>query len=249
MPTEEFWDLYYNAWGYDPDQFAGYANGVIYLWSGNGLWARRLVNGEYLWGRSPAQSPRSSTAVASPVVGPVSPTASPKASDDDVRFIKKIAIDSGLVLVSLTNGHIWALDASTGDIRWDFDSERDSIGVPTVVDHVAYCGGASILALELLEQPVIRWRKEIQGRVLGVDGSHVFIGVATRSGGEIRALAVKTGRNTGGHLGSLGGTQIYGNTSSSTILEVSSIKFTTFTVVLNPKARLRGIRPWRFFLC
>lgn len=236
MPANEFWNLSYSAWGYDPDQFAGYANGVIYLWSNDGIWARKLVNGEFLWSRSPAQTTEPSTSVATPEVGPAIPIASPEAVSDKVGYINRIALDSGLILVSLTNGHMWALDALTGDIRWDFDSGFDSIGVPTVVNHIAYCGGANILALEFTEQPVIRWRKEIEGSVLGVGDSHVFIGVDAQNGGEIRALTIEDGsefwRASSGSLGPYN--RSYGISSSRAILESYDYQNSrNYLVVLN----------------
>ncbi|MCO5220367.1 MAG: PQQ-binding-like beta-propeller repeat protein [Thermomicrobiales bacterium] len=195
IPRDEFGDGYY--YGYDEREIAGYLNGAIYTWSGNSLWARTLEEGQFLWGLSPTRRTM-----------PGTPEASPEAAGEEPRFSKAIAIDGELLLVTLNNGHLWALDAMTGDLRWDFDSGSEYIDVPTVVDHVAFCATSSgLMAIELGGEPAVRWTAEVNSSLLGVADGYVYIATSGAAGHEIRALTVEDGseywRTSPGVLGEI----------------------------------------------
>jgi outer membrane protein assembly factor BamB len=200
-PLGEIWRVPDGIFG----GFVGYLNDVVYTANGDDPYyaptiiaARNLLDGKLLWWL------KAPNVAATPEA-----SGTPAAEVDGVFFSSEIAIDNDLVLVTLSNGHLWALDALTGDLRWDFDSESDDIQRPTVVDHVAYFGvSGGVCAVELGDLPEIRWKTGFDGYVLGVDGGLVYVAVQAGDGQvEIRALAIEDGaefwRTTGNELGDL----------------------------------------------
>ena len=205
IPGKEFGDDPY----YGGTRIAGYLNGVMYVMNGESLSARRLKDGKELWKRSPAEiaATPSSKAITPAYVG-------------DNAFEGPVAIDNDILLMSMSNDHLWALDTKTGDFRWDIAWAAYSSRFPIVVDHVAYCNlGGDVVAVELTTPPVIRWRGDVNGDVLGVVDGLVYVGV----GDEVRALTVEDGleywRLSLGDLGYIGAT--YGVTQDGVFLASS----------------------------
>ncbi len=83
----------------------------------------------------------------------------------------------------------------TGELRWDFDSGAARLGAPTVVDRIAYCDSWNgVLAIELGDQPNLRWTADIgPWELAGVDGGYVFVVGRGSDGDEIRALTTDDG--------------------------------------------------------
>jgi outer membrane protein assembly factor BamB len=185
-----------NFGGSDAIRASAYANGVLYTLTDDSLWARQLKDGAVFWTQRSAQIVATINASPQP-----SPVATPPADGEPVTFSYFITIDNDLVLVPASNGHLWALDAGTGELRWDFDSGVDDLFSPTIVDHVAYCSTPNgVCAVELGDTPKLLWQvKETEGFVIGVEGELVYVAVSAASADgdattyEIRALTAKDG--------------------------------------------------------
>lgn len=192
-PLGELWRVPEGEIG---QEFAGYANGVIYTWNGDSLWARRLHDGEFLW----AQNPAKLRPVGTPTTALVSsPPASPAAEDVAFADVRRgFAIDGDLIVTTMSNGEVWGLDASSGALRWTFD-QAPHFRLATVVDHVAYGtatygpDGEGVVAVSLGGQPQLQWLAEIPGTVVGVESGYVFVLSGQYSRGEVRALTADTG--------------------------------------------------------
>jgi outer membrane protein assembly factor BamB len=181
----ELWRIPEEEFGSDPiwgrARVAGYLNDVIYAMNGDGLWARRLSDGAFLWAQSPAKIAASSASMATPPAGA-----------EPVSFSGPIAIDNDLLLMHATTRELWALDAATGELRWTIGGEGDLVfsSQATVVDHVAYVRlYDGVAALELSDPPVIRWQTQDSSRVLGVEDGYVYVEIDD----EIRALNIADG--------------------------------------------------------
>ena len=203
IPEEEF------GGGHPYPKVTAHLNGVIYLMSGGELFARRLKDGKLLWAQSPAK-----------IAADPSSVATTQAYVGDSAFYGPIAIDGDILLMSVSNGHLWALDTKTGEFRWDVDWRSYYSHRLTVVDHVAYGDlGGGVAAVELTSPPLIRWRGNVAGEVLGVVDGFVYVG----AGDEVRALTVEDGleywRLSLGDLGSID--EAYGVTQDGVFLTSS----------------------------
>ncbi len=184
----EVWRIPEDEFGYDPEygeaRVTGYANGVIYTMNGDGIWARRLSDGQFLWAQNPARLMETSDGLGAP-------PASPTADGEKLEFYGPIAIDDNVLLMSVSNGHLWGLDATTGDLRWDFAEDSFFDRGPTIVDHVGYFTlSEGIGAVALTDPPTLSWTSQVDGWILGAGEGIVYVAV---DGNEIRALTMENG--------------------------------------------------------
>ncbi|MGB3329350.1 MAG: PQQ-binding-like beta-propeller repeat protein [Thermomicrobiales bacterium] len=179
----ELWRLPATTFGDDPayggPRVNGYWNGVVFSMAGESVVARRLKDGTVLWEHTPAMLASAAT-----------PVAAVQAGTDRMSFYGPIAIDNDLLLMATTNGHVIALDARTGDARWDIVWKALFSSFPVIVDHVAYGTiGSGVAAIDLSGSPKMRWRTDVDAEVVGVESGYVYVVV----GDQVRALTAEDG--------------------------------------------------------
>ena len=153
---------------YGTGTLAGVSDGTAYLHNGSTVWAHDAATGEVQWrARLPtsADTVDAEGAVTSDRVyltvetanashpvyalstddGSVAWTHAVEASSDDVRanLVSAPAVHDGSVYVSARGdtATVHALDATTGDERWSYDTPADHLSAPTVGNDTVYLGG------------------------------------------------------------------------------------------------------------
>lgn len=100
-------------------------------------------------------------------------------SGEASRVVGGIAYAEGKVIFGSTDGNVYALEATTGNLVWKYPTKGMIWGAPTIFDGVCYVGSMdhNVYALDL-ENGTERWRYEATGAIvmapIAVEGQLLF---------------------------------------------------------------------------
>ncbi|MFC7002214.1 PQQ-binding-like beta-propeller repeat protein [Pseudobowmanella zhangzhouensis] len=120
-------------------------------------------------------------------------------------------MDGGLVVVNTTSGHTLALDADSGEQKWDFESEVPPLSLRGVSSPVMASGGVLTgtangkLAVVVAENGVLAWEQAVASptgateldRIADIDTKPLIIGgsvYVVSYDGTLAALDLRSGR-------------------------------------------------------
>lgn len=191
-----------------------FANGIVYFGSYDGhLYALRAKNREHLW-TFPAPPPEPDDAAAGKASdkkgdkkGAASPPAPPAPPANVGEFsYEKPFIGGGVLYASNRDGHLYAIDAKTGTMKWRFGTGVEMTSSPWVQDGVAYVGSndKEIHAISTANQKSL-WVVKTKGWVNASPILHKGVLYCGSDDGKLRAIDPKTGKvkwayDTGGEI-------------------------------------------------
>jgi outer membrane protein assembly factor BamB len=98
-------------------------------------------------------------------VVPPPPDATPESGNRNPWIRNGAAVADGLVYFGNGEGHFYALDAATGEVRWEFDTGRTGYPNVVVMDGVAYMvTHGNVYALDAVSGSII-WHVEVDGGI------------------------------------------------------------------------------------
>jgi outer membrane protein assembly factor BamB len=180
-----------------------YSNGLVIIGSyDKHLYALKAKTGEPRWVFPPhrqAPAPSAAKGKAPPPPPPADPSEERLVPTGEFSYAKPLVVN-GVVYVGNLDGHLYAIDAATGEMRWRFrtgkGTESAGVGVTSTAAHsngVLFFGSSDHNVYALGEDAQVRWVFQTGDSVLAspkVDQGTVYVGSVDKT---LYALDEKTG--------------------------------------------------------